>query len=156
LHSRKVLRPRHPLLRHPSRPMGAAMETAVMRALKIGLNATMVDWTPFGSRELVARAGKFQIPLGSSTSSSTHPSVGRRSARVHGWTLDVCWALGVRQLESAEGATEPEDIGRQLVAATARFSPAKQWSLRVEVAVPLRPSGGTDRTSIGAMVTFVF
>lgn len=71
------------------------------------------------------------------------------------WTAATRWdyALEVKTDEITGTSTTER---KQEVATSLRFAPAKQWSVRLEVAVPYRPSGAVDDTAISTMIAFVF
>ena len=58
--------------------------------------------------------------------------------------------------EEPDGSEELEHFERQLAAVSLRYAVSRQWSVRLEVAVPFRPKGSTDETAIAAMIAFVF
>jgi hypothetical protein len=73
------------------------------------------------------------------------------------WTLAGRWDYA-KQHEVVEGIeiTDTETVSTQRIAASVRFSPARQWSVRLEAAVPYLPKGAVDETALSAMIAFVF
>jgi hypothetical protein len=77
------------------------------------------------------------------------------------WTPAIRWDYA-RQIEeeipdpTMPEVTETEEVTLQQIAASIRYAIAKSWSVRLEGAVPFRPRGASDETTIAAMVAFVF
>jgi hypothetical protein len=72
------------------------------------------------------------------------------------WTPAVRWDYVKLPEPAEEMPTEEHSEGNQQIAGSIRYAPAPQWSVRLEVAVPIVPEHETENTSVAGMLSFVF